>query len=132
MSLADDIKHAINQYVELLANGTAEAIAELFSDDGTVEDPIGGEVHRGHDAILRMYTPLESLARKSELVSMFVTSNEAAFQMNVMLDSGGHRVLFNSVDVMVFDDDAKITSMRAYWGPENVQQLSASEPVSTE
>jgi hypothetical protein len=24
------------------------------------------------------------------------------------------------IDVMTFDEDAKITSMRAYWGPSNI------------
>ena len=27
------------------------------------------------------------------------------------------------ISVMTFDDEAKITSMKAYWGPENVTQL---------
>ena len=27
------------------------------------------------------------------------------------------------LSVMTFDDDAKITSMKAYWGPENITQL---------
>lgn len=27
------------------------------------------------------------------------------------------------IDVMVFDDDAKVTAMKAYWSPENVTQL---------
>ena len=26
------------------------------------------------------------------------------------------------ISVMTFDDDAKITSMKAYWGPDNITQ----------
>ena len=29
------------------------------------------------------------------------------------------------ISVMTFDDDGKITSMKAYWGPENVTPASA-------
>ena len=27
------------------------------------------------------------------------------------------------ISVMTFDDDGKIASMKAYWGPENITQL---------
>ena len=30
------------------------------------------------------------------------------------------------IDVMEFDDDGRITSMRAYWSPEDLVQLSGN------
>ncbi len=27
------------------------------------------------------------------------------------------------ISVMTFDDDGKIASMKAYWGPDNIKQL---------
>jgi hypothetical protein len=35
----------------------------------------------------------------------------------MQVTSGGQRL--DDIDVMMFDDDAKITSMKAYWGPAN-------------
>ena len=33
----------VNRYLELLAKGQADAIADLYATDATVEDPVGGE-----------------------------------------------------------------------------------------
>jgi steroid delta-isomerase len=35
----------------------------------------------------------------------------------------GAKMRIDIISVMTFDDEAKITSMKAYWGQENVTQL---------
>jgi len=52
-------------------------------------------------------------------MSLNVAGAEAAFHFRVT--TGGRRM--DVIDVMAFDDDAKITSMRAYWGPANIVRL---------
>jgi len=51
----------------------------LFTDDATVEDPVGSEVRRGRDQIREVYANIENYERASELVTVKVVGNEAAF-----------------------------------------------------
>ena len=38
------VADTVNRYVELLANGSADELAALYTPDATVEDPVGSGV----------------------------------------------------------------------------------------
>ena len=37
------------------------------------------------------------------------------------VELGGNRVSIEIISTMTFNDDGKIASMKAYWGPENIK-----------
>jgi steroid delta-isomerase len=123
MVTPEQITQTVNRYVELAANGGADDILELYASDATVEDPVGGEVHIGKQAIRGFYAALEGLERSSEMLSLRALGHEAAYlwALTVKMGDGGMRI--EIISVMTFDDDAKITSMKAYWTQDNVTQL---------
>ena len=123
MPSAQDIADTVNRYTSLLAKGSADDIAELYADDATVEDPVGGEVHIGRQAIRGFYTAVENAERQCELVSLRVAGNEAAFQFRLTVKFGDTGMVIEPIDVMVFGDDGKVTAMKAYWSADNVSQL---------
>ena len=41
MVSAEKITETVHRYLELVAGGSADDIADLFADDATVEDPVG-------------------------------------------------------------------------------------------
>jgi steroid delta-isomerase len=125
MLTPEQITATVNRYLELAANGGADDIVELYASDATIEDPVGGgEVHIGRQAIHGFYANIENLKRKSELVTLRARGHEAAYFWNLTVDPGdGTEMRIEIISVMTFDDEAKITSMKAYWGPENVTQL---------
>ncbi|OBI47565.1 steroid delta-isomerase [Mycobacterium kyorinense] len=123
MPSAETIADTVNRYISLVAKGSADDIVELYADDATVEDPVGGEVHIGRQAIRGFYAALESGERDCELVTLRVAGNEAAFQFKLTVAYGDSRMVIEPIDVMVFDDDGKVAAMKAYWSPENVTQL---------
>lgn len=47
MSTPEDNTKTVNRYLELAAEGRTDDVVDLYADDGTVEDPVGGEVHIG-------------------------------------------------------------------------------------
>jgi len=52
MPSAEHIADTVNRYISLVAKGSADDLVELYADDATVEDPVGGgEVHIGRQAI---------------------------------------------------------------------------------
>ena len=123
MPSAERITETVNRYLELVAKGGADDILELYASDATVEDPVGGEVHIGKHAVHGFYASLDGLERSSEMVTLRVLGHEAAYlwKLTVKMGDGGMRI--EIISVMTFDDDAKITSMKAYWTQDNVTQL---------
>ncbi len=117
------ITATVHRYLELVSTGTAEQLAELYAEDATLQDPVGGEVHIGRGAITGFYKTIESLPRRAELVTMRVAGNEAAFAFSMEITAGDSRMRIEPIDVMAFDGDGKITSMKAYWSPANVTAL---------
>jgi steroid delta-isomerase len=105
----------VNRYVELLGSGTAGELVALFAPDATVEDPVGSGVRHGHHEIRELYNRIEKQNRTVELLSLHINGNEAAFLARLTVIVGDSHTRIDGIDVMTFDDDARITSMRAFW-----------------
>ena len=123
MPSPEQIADTVNRYISLVAEGSADDIAELYADDATVEDPVGGEVHIGRQAIHGFYSAVENVQRECERVTLRVAGNEAAFHFKLTVIAGDTRMLIEPIDVMAFDGDGKIAAMKAYWSPENARQV---------
>jgi steroid delta-isomerase len=80
-------------------------------------------VYRGRHAIHGFYSNVENLDRECELVTLRVAGSEAAFHFRLTVGSGDSRMQIEPIDVMVFNEDGKVTSMKAYWSAANVTQL---------
>ena len=125
MVSAEHVESMVHRYLELVANGTADEIAALYADDATVEDPVGGgEVHIGRQAIAGFYRNTESIPRETEMLALRVCGHEAAFMFAITVGAGeGARMRIEPIDVMLFNADGKIASMKAYWSPANVSTV---------
>jgi steroid Delta-isomerase len=123
MPSAQDITKTVNRYLELVAAGRADDVVDLYADDATVEDPVGGEVHVGRAAIRGFYGAIENVKAQTEVFTIRALGNEAAFHWTLTLDFGGSGMRIDIISVMTFNDDGKIASMKAYWSPDNVTQL---------
>jgi steroid delta-isomerase len=86
----------------------------------TVEDPVGGEVHIGRQAIHGFYSAVDDVDRECELISLRIAGNEAAFQFRLTMTASDGRIVIEPIDVMVFDHEGKIAAMKAYWSAEDV------------
>jgi steroid delta-isomerase len=123
MPSQEAITQTVNRYLELLAGGTADDVVTLYADDATIEDPIGSDIRRGHDAIHEFYANIQGAKKETELAQLRVAGSEAAFVWHLRLDAGAHRTEISPISLMTFDEDAKITSMRAFWSPSDVRVL---------
>ena len=57
----------------------------------------------------------KSQDRTAELLSLHIIGNEAAFLARLTVTAGDSHTRIDGIDVMTFDDQARITSMRAFW-----------------
>jgi steroid Delta-isomerase len=120
---AQAITETVHRYLEAVGNGSADEMAAFYADDATLEDPVGGEVHIGTQAIRGFYSAAEAVERRCELVSLRVSGNEAAFQFRLTVTAGDHKIQIEPIETMAFDDDGKVTAMKAYWSAADVVQL---------
>lgn len=117
------ITDTVNRYIALLGDGDVDGLVSLYADDATVEDPVGGEVHIGSQAIKGFYSAVANVDRQAELVSLRVAGSEAAFHFRLTITAGDHKMQIEPIDVMVFDGRGKISAMKAYWSAADVTNL---------
>ncbi|TSD95146.1 steroid delta-isomerase [Skermania sp. ID1734] len=115
-----EIRSAVARYVATVGTGTSADIAALYADDATLEDPVGSPPHVGREAIEKFYSQLDAVRNTTELLTVRVAGNTAAFLFRVVTDTGDQRISIEPIDVMTFDEQARITSMRAFWSPDDV------------
>ena len=109
------IREVIEQYVARVAGGTTDEILDLYAEGATVEDPVGTEVRTTRESIREFYSALEGLEQAGEVLSARIAGGQAAFLFELRTKAGDQTYTLAPIDVMTFDDDGKITSMRAYW-----------------
>ncbi len=122
MPSSKQIGETMERYVALMCSGDADGIAALYRDDATLEDPIGAPLVRGQVAILDWY-------RKSAGKLMLVITgpvracgSEAATPLQGRAPAGpGKTALIDMIDVMRFDEEGRIASMRAFWSPDAIR-----------
>ena len=123
MPTPEAITQTVNRYLDLVAKGTADEIVALYAADASIEDPVGSDLRRGQDAVHEFYAAVEGIKKDTELLQLRVGGSEAAFFWHLTLDAGDSRSRLSPISVMQFDEDAKITSMRAFWSPTDFQVL---------
>jgi steroid Delta-isomerase len=114
----------VNRYLELVGKqGVADEITALYTDDATIEDPIGSDLRSGRDAVHEFYSAFDLIEKETELLTIRVGGNQAAFLWRLTLKADGGGSVIEPISVMTFDDGGKITSMRAFWSPADMKPL---------
>jgi steroid Delta-isomerase len=116
----EKIREVIEHYVARVATGTTDQVMELYAEGATVEDPVGSEVRSSTESIREFYAGLESLEQAGEVLSARIAGGQAAFLFELRTKAGDQTYTLAPIDVMTFDDDGKITSMKAYWSDSDL------------
>lgn len=121
MPTPEQMTAAVHAYVAAFDAGDPEMAVAIFADNAVVEDPIGSAPRIGADAIRQFYT--ESMATGATLHlsgPIRVAAAHAAFAMQVRLHWDGKDMAIDVIDTFAFNDDGKVTEMKAYFGPTNM------------
>ncbi len=109
-----------DNYLKGLNEQNLELIMSLYADNATVEDPVGSEIVSGKEAVYKFYSGAVtmdlSLMRTGPVR---VAGVEAAFPFQLRMDVDGVPMVTDIIDVFHFNEEGKIVSMRAFWGPSN-------------
>ncbi|MFD2470360.1 nuclear transport factor 2 family protein [Amycolatopsis silviterrae] len=127
MPTTDKITDAVAEYARRLKAGDPARIAALYAEDATVEDPAGSAVRKGREAIAAFYAELDGLALTAELLTVRASGDTAAFHLRVVTTTDEFVSSIEPIDVMTFDEQGRITSMRAIWSPADVVHRRRSD-----
>jgi steroid delta-isomerase len=125
--MADEkrMKQQMQAYIDTFNRADARGIAALYSDDATVEDPVGSPLKKGKAEIAAFYDYAVKTGAKLSLAAPIRASHgdSAAMAFDVNLNMPQGRAIIRVIDVMTFNGDGKFTSMRAFWGPSDMEML---------
>jgi len=122
MSTSQEIQNIVHSYVGMMCSDDIEGIMDLYAVDATAEDPVGGEVKQGIDALREFYSFAAPALHVELKGPVCVAGNSCAFLLLARLSMGDTTSYLDATDVFTFNDDGKITSMRAYWNPDDMRQ----------
>ena len=116
------MKAALQAYVDLTNSGDAAGLVALFAPDAAIEDPVGTPLKQG-DEIAAWFA--DSVAFRARIYPVAPVrgshGNEAELAFDVeFTPPDSPRLRIRSVDVCRFDANCLITSLRAFWGPDDV------------
>ncbi len=126
MPTPEEIRATVERYTQVFSAADKEGYVGLFADDATLEDPVGGEVHRGRDAISGFWDQTRQMTPTIELVitgPIRVAGNEAAFPGEARPKLGDDHMAVPIVDTLAFDDEGRITALRAFWDFADLRPL---------
>jgi steroid delta-isomerase len=117
---SDDIRKTIGRYIEFMNASDVDSIAALYAEDATLEDPVGTEPIRGREAIRGFYAAAVGSVKLEATGNPRVAAGEVAFPMHAHI---GETQILEIIDLMVFNDDGQIVSMRAFWSTDENQPV---------
>ena len=127
MADAAAIRATIERYAERHTAGDIDGIVACFAADAHIEDPVGSSAHIGTEAIRAFFTSTHELCDRLELTltgPVRVAGHSAAFPMMARSHIATMVMEIDIIDVMTFDDDAKVSEMYAYWNMDDARVVS--------
>lgn len=136
--MSQAMQEAVEAYIRLFNAQDAEGIANLYAETAKVTDPVGTPPKEGKAAIKAFYELAVKNGAKLELVGPTrIAGNCAAFPFRCIVGAMTHvdgdiavavdlpkgGMTIDIIDTFVFDEDGKVTEMKAYWGPMNITQV---------
>ncbi|NLD78664.1 MAG: SnoaL-like domain-containing protein [Acidimicrobiales bacterium] len=117
MAEPEQIRSTVEKYLALFTAKDRDGWLALWSDDATMEDPVGSDPRRGKEEIGAFFDQGHTQADSVELRPdgpVIVLGHEASFTFQVRPTLGGQAFVLPAIDVMTFDEAGLITSQRAF------------------
>ncbi len=119
------IRDTVQAYVDAVGASDPDSVLALYAPDATVEDPVGSGIVHGRDAIAAFYAKSAGYSNESELLDCRIAGDSAAFRFRITTRLPERTVEVVAIDVMTFDEDARITSTKAFWHPSDYRVAGA-------
>lgn len=118
-----EIEARLAEYREALETMETDRWVGQYAENATVEDPVGGPVHSGHD---QLRTFFEGVRKNFKLLTIqpeltVIAPPEAAIKATVSgTTTKDFELKFSLISTYKFRDDGKVLQMRAFWDPSEL------------
>ena len=117
MPTEDQIRAAVDAYVESFRTLDKERFLGAIADDVEQEDPVGSPRNVGRDALAGFFDMVAGLVDSIDFDAreLYVSGSEAALVFSLVQHrKDGTEVTLDGVDVFVVDDDGNISLVKGY------------------
>ena len=121
MPTPEEIRSAMNAYVARMCESDVDGILDLYAEDATAEDPVGGAIQQGKEALRAFYAGTAPKLQVEITGPIRVSGVECAVPLLAELSVNDSKLYVDVIDCFVFDDGGKIKSMRAFWNPAEMR-----------
>lgn len=120
------MRAALQAYVDRINQGDADGVVALFAPDAEIEDPVGSPPKKGAEIADWFATTVAFGAQLRPVAPIRGShANAAALMFEVTFQpDDGPRLLIRSLDVCTFNDEGLISSLKGYWGPDDMETLA--------
>lgn len=127
MPSQSEMRATLARYLDCVRAQDVDGVLALFSDDISVQDPVGGsqetDVRGRKDVDVFFRKGFARSHPQPRLVGSIVTTlgDEAAVPFTLELDLAGRRCEVDVIDVVRFDAKGRINRLRAFWNPNEIR-----------
>jgi steroid Delta-isomerase len=126
MPTTDEMKAAVEAYTAAHTAGDIDAIVAIFAEDAVVADPVDQPAFVGHEAIRAFFAGTHEFAESLELLvtgPIRAVDRFAAAPLRAVTSMGDAKFAIDIIDVFTFDDEGKVTDMKAYWTASDIAPI---------
>ena len=122
MPTPEQLRQAVDHYVETINGRDPAAIADLFTEDAVQADPASAPPNVGRAAITRFFADGVAGSDGWEFRALDVHTCAAtvAIDFAITVSVGGGTMEIRGIEVFESADDGRFTSAHAYWDDADV------------
>jgi len=117
------IARTLERYAACVTATDVDGIVALYAPDASIEIPVGSGARRGTLAIRAFYTDNELAEHLEIRGAVCAAADEAAVPMRARIRRDGRLYEIDVIDVVRFDAQGRLTSLRAFF------DLSGARPL---
>ncbi|MEU8900915.1 nuclear transport factor 2 family protein [Nocardia sp. NPDC048505] len=117
---------AAEAYLKAIDGDDPQRVVDLFADEFTWEDPVGSEPLSDKTVLHQRYASAAGGIRVIQSGPIRGSHGNAAaapFEFELRLEALGGPKRVRVVNIFTVNDAGLITSMKAYWSPEDIQDI---------
>ena len=114
----DQMLQWLNGYWDVLRTMDTDRWVDLYTDDASVEDPVGGPIFRGKSELRRFFDGVKRSMTLLDLSpeTIFFAPPQAAVHFAARaVPRQGPEFVLRGIVTYAFNESGKVTQMRAYW-----------------
>ena len=128
----EQIERRLEEYRAALRSMDPDRWVGMFAEDAEVQDPVGGQVHRGHGQVRAFFMEVRRRRKLLDMIpeaSYITPPNGAAVMWSLRaVQRSGPDVTLKGISTYGFREDGKLIRMLVYWSSDPAWSRESNYP----